>query len=148
MEELLSGQEEQGRAASAQNLPRRGRGAEKPVGDTARIFSAAMNRYCWTWARAELPVWSSNATHFVYQDQRYDLSWPVVAGARFPSFFRLQATEHYLAWDLVRQGQKLAICPMPIFNLTYGCVGGRSYAAPEATDSAKVPRYATGAVDL
>jgi len=33
-----------------------------------------------------------------------------------------------LAWDLVHRA-KLAICPMPIFNLTTARVGGGHYAA-------------------
>jgi len=52
-EERLSVREEAGAAASAQHFAADVVAALKnSVGTTSRIFSAAMNRYCWTLARA------------------------------------------------------------------------------------------------
>lgn len=53
-------------------------------------------------ARAELPGAEFNSNHFYRDGQRYDLSW-ALAQQNDSEFFRLQATEHYLAWDLVHK---------------------------------------------
>ena len=56
-------------------------------------------------ARAELPEAWFDRNHFVYKDSRYDLSW-VLAQEKNSEFFRLHATEHFLAWELVHQAKE------------------------------------------
>ncbi|MDP2610474.1 MULTISPECIES: SNF2-related protein [unclassified Oceanobacter] len=56
-------------------------------------------------AKAELPDADINRNHFNHLGKRYDLSW-TQAQENSSEFFRLQANEHYLAWDLVRQAKQ------------------------------------------
>jgi len=70
-------------------------------------------------ARAELPDAQFGRNHFSYKGHRYDLSWEQ-ALQNDSEFFRLQATEHYLAWDLIRRAKarKPGDSPMPAAALT------------------------------
>ncbi|MEK6749948.1 MAG: SNF2-related protein [Pseudomonadota bacterium] len=52
-------------------------------------------------ARAELSEARFSQKHFTYNNTRYDLDW-AQAQQHDSEFFRLQAVEHRLAWDLVK----------------------------------------------
>lgn len=61
-------------------------------------------------ARAELPAAVFNTNHFYLNGQRYDLSWPL-AEENNSEFFRLQANEHFLAWELVHRAKSYSLEP-------------------------------------
>jgi len=61
-------------------------------------------------ARAELPAAVFNTNHFYLNGQRYDLSWPL-AEENNSEFFRLQANEHFLAWELVHKAKSYSLEP-------------------------------------
>lgn len=61
-------------------------------------------------AKAELPDAEIGRNHFRHAGKRFDLSWTNVQ-ANDSEFFRLQASEHYLAWDLVRKAKQRALAP-------------------------------------
>lgn len=61
-------------------------------------------------ARAELPSAVFNTNHFYLNGQRYDLSWPL-AEENNSEFFRLQANEHFLAWELVHKAKSYSLEP-------------------------------------
>ena len=72
--------------------------------DQSNDFLQEYERFLLDLARAELPSATFNTNHFYLDDQRYDLSWPL-AEQNDSEFFRLQATEHYLAWELVHRAK-------------------------------------------
>jgi hypothetical protein len=53
-------------------------------------------------ARAELPSAEFHDKHFFYNSVRYDLMWEQ-SRKNDSEFFRLQAVEHKLAWELIRK---------------------------------------------
>lgn len=55
-----------------------------------------------SFARAELPEAQFNDKHFTWNHTRYDLDW-AQAQQHDSEFFRLQAIEHHLAWELVKK---------------------------------------------
>lgn len=61
-------------------------------------------------ARAELPDAEFNTNHFYLHGQRYDLSW-TLAEENNSEFFRLQANEHFLAWELVHKAKSYSLEP-------------------------------------
>lgn len=61
-------------------------------------------------AKAELPDAEISRNHFRHAGKRFDLSWTNVQ-AYDSEFFRLQASEHYLAWDLVRKTKQRPLAP-------------------------------------
>lgn len=71
-------------------------------------------------ARAELPEAQFSDKHFTWKNTRYDLDW-VQAQQHDSEFFRLQAIEHRLAWELVHhvKSRTLPVKPMQqlVFNL-------------------------------
>ncbi|PFG53670.1 helicase-like protein [Marinobacter sp. LV10R520-4] len=72
--------------------------------DESNDFLQEYERVLLDLARAELPAAIFNTNHFVLDGQRYDLSWPLVEQNN-SEFFRLQATKHHLAWELVRKAK-------------------------------------------
>jgi len=72
--------------------------------DQSNDFLQEYERFLLDLARAELPEANFNTNHFYLSGQRYDLSWPL-ADQNDSEFFRLQATEHYLAWELVHRAK-------------------------------------------
>jgi superfamily II DNA/RNA helicase len=61
-------------------------------------------------AKAELPDADINRNHFNHQGKRYDLRW-AQAQENNSEFFRLQANEHYLAWELVHKAKQRQLQP-------------------------------------
>lgn len=53
-------------------------------------------------AQAELPEATFSDKHFYYQSKRYDLDW-AASQSNDSEFFRLQAVEHKLAWELIHR---------------------------------------------
>ena len=78
--------------------------------DESNDFLQEYERVLLDLARAELPAAIFNTNHFVLDGQRYDLSWPLVEQNN-SEFFRLQATEHHLAWELVRKAKSYRLEP-------------------------------------
>ncbi|WP_026224252.1 SNF2-related protein [Marinobacter gelidimuriae] len=78
--------------------------------DESNDFLQEYERVLLDLARAELPAAIFNTNHFALDGQRYDLSWPLVE-QNDSEFFRLQATEHYLAWELVRKAKSYRLEP-------------------------------------
>ena len=70
--------------------------------DRSRDFLNGYEQVLLDLARAELPEAQFKRNHFFYRDRRFDLSWE--GSKRNDSeFFRLQAEEHLLAWELVHR---------------------------------------------
>jgi superfamily II DNA/RNA helicase len=78
-------------------------------------------------ARAELPEATFDRNHFYHQGHRYDLSWGL-ALENDSEFFRLQAREHYLAWDLVHKAKARALTSAHL-QFSYSALIGGQYAA-------------------
>jgi ERCC4-related helicase len=78
-------------------------------------------------ARAELPEADFNRNHFFYKGQRYDLNW-VLAQEHDSEFFRLQATEHYLAWELVHKAKSRHLQAAHL-QFSYSALEGGQFAA-------------------
>jgi len=78
--------------------------------DQSNDFLREYERVLLSLAKAELPGAEFHQNHFYHQGHRYDLTWPL-AQEQDSEFFRLQATEHYLAWDLVRQAKAYQLEP-------------------------------------
>lgn len=104
MEDVLSIREESARQALLSNFDRDVIATLKTRRDESQDFLKAYEQVLLDLARAELPEASFNRNHFVYNQHRYDLSW-VLAQEQDSEFFRLQASEHYLAWDLVHRAK-------------------------------------------
>lgn len=104
LEETLSARETAAREALLNNFDRDVVSALKTRRDQSNDFLQEFEQVLLDLARAELPEAKFNANHFYLDGQRYDLSWPL-AEQNDSEFFRLQATEHYLAWDLVRRAK-------------------------------------------
>ena len=83
-------------------------------------------------ARAELPEAQFSDQHFFWRGKRYDLDW-MASQNNDSEFFRLQAIEHNLAWELVHHVKSR---PLPstdqaklVFNL------GATFPRPIALDA-------------
>lgn len=61
-------------------------------------------------ARAELPEATFDNNHFMLDGLRYDLRWSL-SEQHDSEFFRLQATEHFLAWELVKKAKQRLLAP-------------------------------------
>lgn len=104
MDEELKVKEEAARQMLFSNFDRDVVATLKTRRDRSQDFLKDYEQVLLDLAKAELPEASFNRNHFVYKDNRYDLSW-VLAQEHDSEFFRLQATEHYLAWELVHQAK-------------------------------------------
>jgi len=104
LEETLAVREMAAREALLNNFDRDVVSALKNRRDRSNDFLQEYEQVLLDLARAELPEAEFNANHFYLDGQRYDLSWPL-AEQNDSEFFRLQATEHYLAWDLVHRAR-------------------------------------------
>ena len=78
--------------------------------DQSHDFLQEYERVLLDLAKAELPEANFGTNHFHYQGERYDLSWPL-AQQHDSEFFRLQATEHFLAWELVHKAKERSLPP-------------------------------------
>ena len=94
--------------------------------DQSNDFLRDYERVLLDLAKAELPGAEFTNNHFIHEGTRYDLTWPQ-AQENDSEFFRLQATEHYLAWDLIRKAKDHDLSPSHIV-FHYGQLDGQ-YAA-------------------
>ncbi len=105
MDEELKVKEEAARQMLFSNFDRDVVASLKTRRDRSQDFLKDYEQVLLDLARAELPGAIFNRNHFIYNDDRYDLSW-VLAQENDSEFFRLQATEHFLAWELVHQAKE------------------------------------------
>lgn len=83
-------------------------------------------------ARAELPEARFSDKHFNYNNTRYDLDW-AQAQQHDSEFFRLQAVEHRLAWDLVKKVKSRELPANPAQQLVFNLAAlSGQYAALES----------------
>lgn len=126
LEETLAVRETAAREALLDNFDRDVVSALKTRRDQSNDFLQEYEQVLLDLARAELPGAEFKDNHFYIDNQRYDLSWPL-AQQNDSEFFRLQATEHYLAWDLVHRAKDRAPEPAHLV-FHYGQLHGQ-YAA-------------------
>lgn len=105
METVLEVREEAARQTLLNNFDRDVVAALKTRRDESKDFLKDYEQVLLDLAKAELPQADFQRNHFNYEGKRYDLSW-VLAQENNSEFFRLQASEHYLAWDLVKQAKE------------------------------------------
>lgn len=105
LEETLSARETAARETLLNNFDRTVVSTLKTLRDDSNDFLQEYEQVLMDLARAELPDADFRQNHFYLQGQRYDLSWPL-AEKNDSEFFRLQANEHFLAWDLIRKAKK------------------------------------------
>lgn len=127
MEDMLAVKEETARQTLLSNFDRDVVAALKTRRDRSMDFLNGYEQVLLDLARAELKDAQFNRNHFIYRGRRYDLSWPLVQ-EQDSEFFRLQATEHYLAWDLVRQAKGREL-PATHLQFNYSALEGGHYAA-------------------
>ncbi len=104
MEEVLSVKEEAARQTLLNNFDRDVVATLKTRRDQSNDFLKIYEQVLMDLARAELPQAQFERNHFIHKNTRYDLNWQL-AQENDSQFFRLQSTEHYLAWDLVRKAK-------------------------------------------
>lgn len=126
LEKTLTVRETAAREALLDNFDRDVVSALKTRRDQSNDFLQEYEQVLLDLARAELPGAEFKNNHFYIEGQRYDLSWPL-AQQNDSEFFRLQATEHYLAWDLVHRAKDRAPEPAHLV-FHYGQLHGQ-YAA-------------------
>ena len=111
MEKELEVREKQARHTLLNNFDRDVVAALKTRRDESEDFLQEYERVLLDLAKAELPQATFNTNHFVHGGKRYDLSWSL-ASQNDSEFFRLQATEHYLAWELVQRAMGHELPPV------------------------------------
>jgi superfamily II DNA/RNA helicase len=104
LEETLAARETAAREALLNNFDRDVVSSLKTRRDQSKDFLQEYEQVLLDLAKAELPEAEFDTNHFYLNGQRYDLSWPL-AEQNDSEFFRLQATEHYLAWNLVHSAK-------------------------------------------
>ena len=77
----------------------------KNTRDASKNFLDEYQQVLMNLAKASLPKAQFEFNHFFYENERYDLTW-AQAEENNSEFFRLQSTQHYLAWDLVKAAKK------------------------------------------
>ncbi|KEA62573.1 helicase (Snf2/Rad54 family) [Marinobacterium lacunae] len=105
MKEVLEVREEAARQTLFNNFDRDVVYNLKTRRDESQDFLKHYERVLLDLASAELQGARIERNHFFYQGNRYDLTWPR-AEENDSEFFRLQATEHFLAWELVHRAKK------------------------------------------
>lgn len=110
LEETLAAREVAARESLLNNFDRDVVSALKTRRDQSNDFLKGYEQVLLDLAKAELPEAEFDTNHFFLNGQRYDLSWPL-AEQNDSEFFRLQATEHYLAWDLVHKAKAYRLEP-------------------------------------
>lgn len=104
MKNVLEVREEAARQTLLNNFDRDVVSVLKTKRDHSKDFLAEYERMLLDLAKAELPDAIFTNNHFNYQGKRYDLSW-TLAQEHDSEFFRLQANEHFLAWELVKKAK-------------------------------------------
>lgn len=95
----------------------------KNTRDKNQVFLQEYEQVLLDLAKAELPNATFEDTHFYYQDKRFDVRWHL-ADQNDSEFFRLQAAEHFLAWDLVRKAKAREL-PGAKLNFNYSQLRGQ-----------------------
>ncbi len=113
MEEVLGVREESARQTLLDHFDRDVVAALKTRRDQSNDFLRGYEKVLLDLAAAELPEVRLERNHFFLDGRRYDLQWSQ-AEQNHSEFFRLQATEHYLAWDLVRRARARTLPPARI----------------------------------
>lgn len=122
MKDALEVREETARQTLLNNFDRDVVSVLKTKRDQSKDFLAEYERVLLDLAQAELPGASFTNNHFNYQGKRYDLSW-ALAQEHDSEFFRLQANEHFLAWDLVKKAKNYELADTHL-ELSYGQLEG------------------------
>ena len=122
MVDALEIREETARQTLLNNFDRDVVSVLKTKRDQSKDFLAGYERVLLDLAQAELPGASFTSNHFNYQGKRYDLSW-ALAQEHNSEFFRLQANEHFLAWELVKKAKAYALHDAHL-ELSYGQLDG------------------------
>lgn len=104
LEGVLAVKEENARRTLLNNFDRDVVAALKTRRNESRDFLQKYEQILFDLARAELPQAYFDRNHFVLDGVRYDLSWPL-ALENNAEFFRLQAAEHFLAWELIHKAK-------------------------------------------
>jgi superfamily II DNA/RNA helicase len=104
MKPLLEIREEATRQTLLNNFDRDVVANLKTKRDQSKDFLKDYEKMLLDLAKAELSGVKVDRNHFIYQGNRYDLSWHL-AQENNSEFFRLQANEHFLAWELVNQAK-------------------------------------------
>lgn len=127
MKDVLEVREEAARQTLFNNFDRDVVYNLKTRRDESQDFLKHYERVLLDLACAELPEVRVERNHFYYQGKRYDLTWPC-SREHDSEFFRLQATEHYLAWELVHAAKQRTLSPAHlVFN--YDQLSDGQYAA-------------------
>lgn len=104
MKDALEVREETARQTLLNNFDRDVVSVLKTKRDQSKDFLAEYERVLLDLAQAELAGATFTNNHFNYQGKRFDLSW-ALAQENDSEFFRLQANEHFLAWDLIKKAK-------------------------------------------
>jgi len=125
MDDVLMVREEAARQSLLNNFDKDVVATLKTRRDHSNDFLAHYQQVLMDLAKAELTHSGlDNVTfernHFYIDERRYDLSWEL-AERNNSDFFRLQANEHLLAWDLVKKakGRKPAKRPMASSHVSF-----------------------------
>ncbi|MGB1090902.1 MAG: SNF2-related protein [Oceanobacter sp.] len=110
MADLLGVKEESARQSLLDHFDRDVVSTLKTRRDESNDFLREYEQVLLDLAKAELPDAEIGRNHFHHAGTRYDLSWANVQ-ANDSEFFRLQASEHYRAWELVRQAKQRLLAP-------------------------------------
>jgi len=116
MDGVLAVREENARQTLLNNFDRDVVASLKSRRDNSQDFLDEYQHVLLDLAKAELSGASFNRNHFEWEGNRYDLSWDQ-AEKNASDFFRLQSTEHFLAWDLVHKAK--AREPLPEAQLEF-----------------------------
>jgi superfamily II DNA/RNA helicase len=123
MADSLGIREEAARESLLNNFDRDVVSVLKTKRDASNDFLQEYERVLLDLAKAELPGATFNNNHFDYQGDRYDLSW-ALAQEHDSEFFRLQAGEHFLAWELVKRAKEYDLASVHL-NLSYDQLVGQ-----------------------
>lgn len=127
MDSVLSVREENARQTLLNNFDRDVVASLKSRRDNSQDFLDEYQQVLMDLAKSELIGASFNRNHFEWHGKRYDLSWDQ-AEKNGSDFFRLQSTEHFLAWDLVHDAKERQPLPVAQLEFSYRQLEGQ-YAA-------------------
>jgi ERCC4-related helicase len=126
MSEALQVREASARESLMSNFDRDVVATLKNTRDSSQDFLQEYERVLLDLAKAELPNAEIETNHFFHDNRRYDLSWHL-AQQHDSEFFRLQASEHYLAWNLVKRAQNYKLEQTKL-EFQYGALVGHYVA--------------------
>jgi ERCC4-related helicase len=127
MDDVLSVREENARQTLLNNFDRDVVASLKSRRDNSQDFLDEYQQVLMDLAKAELQGAKFDRNYFEWKGKRYDLSWDQ-AEKNSSDFFRLQSTEHFLAWDLVHSAKGRQPLPDAELEFSYAKLDGH-YAA-------------------